>query len=160
MVHAGLLPQWSIGQALALAGEVEQALRGEDFPQLFANMYGNEPNGWDDGLHGFARLRVIVNAMTRMRVCTAEGAMALKFSGEPKDAPAGTLPWFDVPARQSRDTPVVFGHWSALGLLVRADVTALDSGCLWGRQLSAMRLEDRRVFQVSCAEEKAAGREQ
>ena len=113
MVHAGLLPQWSVDDALALAHEVEQALRAPDYPDLLANMYGNEPDHWEASLTGFARLRVIVNAMTRMRVCSVEGRMDLQFNGEPKDAPPGMLPWYDVPPQASRDASVIFGHWSA-----------------------------------------------
>jgi len=160
MVHAGLLPQWSVGNALALAGEVEQLLRGPHYADLLAHMYGNDPDHWDPSLTGFARLRVIVNAMTRMRVCTAEGRMDLRFNGSPQNAPPGMLPWYDVPPLASRDATVIFGHWSALGLMLQPDVVGLDSGCLWGRQLSALRLDDRRVFQVSCAEVPAPEREQ
>lgn len=157
LVHAGLLPDWSVDQALALAQEVEHALRAADYRQLLSNMYGNQPDRWDARLTGFARLRVIVNAMTRMRVCSLDGKMDLRFKGEAQDAPAGTLPWFDVPGRLSGDTSVIFGHWSALGLLLRADAIGLDTGCLWGRQLSAVRLQDRRLYQVSCAEAVAPG---
>ena len=160
MVHAGLLPQWSVDTALALAHEVENALRGPDFERLLSNMYGNQPDRWDAKLTGFARLRVIVNAMTRMRVCSADGRMDLRFKGEPGDAPRGMLPWFDVPGRASRATPVIFGHWSALGLLLRPDIIGLDTGCLWGRQLSALRLDDARLFQTACAEAAATGPEQ
>jgi bis(5'-nucleosyl)-tetraphosphatase (symmetrical) len=160
MVHAGLLPNWSVDTALALAQEVERALRAPDYRALLANMYGNQPDRWDPALTGFARLRVIVNAMTRMRVCSADGRMDLRFKGEPQDAPPGMLPWFDVPERASRDACVIFGHWSALGLRLRPDAIGLDTGCLWGRQLSALRLDDRRVFQVSCAGVQAPGPEQ
>jgi bis(5'-nucleosyl)-tetraphosphatase (symmetrical) len=160
MVHAGLLPQWSVDTALGLAHEVENALRASDYERLLSNMYGNQPDRWDVTLTGFARLRVIVNAMTRMRVCSADGRMDLRFKGEPGDAPRGMLPWFDVPGRASRATPVIFGHWSALGLLLRPDVIGLDTGCLWGRQLSALRLDDARLFQTACAEAAATGPEQ
>jgi bis(5'-nucleosyl)-tetraphosphatase (symmetrical) len=158
MVHAGLLPRWSIEDALGLAREVEQALRAPDYRTLLGNMYGNDPNHWDPALSGFARLRVIVNAMTRLRVCSVDGKMDLRFSGEPASAPSDMLPWFDVPGRVSREACVISGHWSALGLVLRPDVIALDTGCLWGRALSAVRLEDRRMFQVSCAEAPASGR--
>jgi bis(5'-nucleosyl)-tetraphosphatase (symmetrical) len=93
---------------------------------------------------------VIVNAMTRLRVCTDDGAMVLAFKGEPGDAHDAWTPWFDMPARKSRDHTVVFGHWSALGLALRDDILALDSGCVWGRSLSAVRLSDRRLYQVAC----------
>lgn len=160
MVHAGLLPDWSVDTALALAQELEHALRAPDYRQLLSNMYGNQPERWDAQLTGFARLRVIVNAMTRMRVCSVDGRMDLRFKGEAQDTPAGMLPWFDVPGRASRDTPVIFGHWSALGLLLRPDAIGLDTGCVWGGRLSALRLQDRRLFQVSCAEAAAPGPEQ
>jgi bis(5'-nucleosyl)-tetraphosphatase (symmetrical) len=158
LVHAGLLPQWSIERARALAAEVEARLRGPDYRSLLERMYGDAPDRWSDGLEGIERLRVIVNAMTRLRVVTGDGAMALDFKGEPGDARDGSIPWFDVPGRMSRGHTVVFGHWSALGLALRSDILGLDSGCVWGRSLSAVRLDDRRLFQVSCPG--AAGREE
>lgn len=157
LVHAGLLPQWSVSHARALAAEVEARLRGRDYRALLERLYGDEPERWDESLVGIERLRVIINAMTRLRVCTPDGAMVLKFKGEPGDARGDWTPWFDMPARASRDHAVVFGHWSALGLVVRPDIVALDSGCVWGRALSAVRLSDRRLFQVSCPQ--APGRE-
>ena len=149
MVHAGLLPQWRIPQALALAREVEVALRGTDHDELLRVMYGNEPRAWRDDLVGYARLRVIINAMTRLRLCTASGEMEFRHKLAPTSdtMPDGYLPWYDAPRRASRDTPVIFGHWASLGVLVRPDVIALDSGCVWGRKLTALRLEDRRLFQ-------------
>ena len=150
VVHAGLLPEWTVEKAGALAREVEARLRGADYRTFLARMYGDEPARWDDGLTGVDRLRVIVNAMTRLRVCAGDGAMALDFKGEPGEVPRGTIPWFDIDGRRSADHTIVFGHWSALGLVQRNDVVALDSGCVWGRSLTAMRLEDRRLFQVPC----------
>jgi bis(5'-nucleosyl)-tetraphosphatase (symmetrical) len=150
MVHAGLLPQWSIAQALALAREVEAALQGPDYGEFLNCMYGNTPAQWRDDLAGYDRLRVIVNAMTRLRLCTPGGVMEFTHKTGLTDAPAGYLPWFDVPGRASSDTPVLFGHWAALGLTLRSDVLGLDSGCVWGRRLTAVRLEDRRVFQCGC----------
>jgi bis(5'-nucleosyl)-tetraphosphatase (symmetrical) len=160
MVHAGLLPQWSLDTAHAVAREVEAILRSPQYDSLLANMYGNDPDHWTPSLTGFARWRVIINAMTRMRVCTRDGRMELRFSGEPRDAPANTFAWFDVRDRVRGDEQIICGHWSAQGLLVRDDVVCLDTGCLWGRQLSALRLDDRQLFQVSCAEDAIAGREQ
>ena len=151
LVHAGLLPSWTVAQACELAAEVEAELRGKHYDKFFAHMYGNQPDAWDDELDGYKRLRVITNALTRMRVCTPEGAMEFKFKGEQHKIPAGYIPWFDVPHRASRSTSVIFGHWSALGLLRRDDIIALDTGCLWGGPLTAIRLEDKRVFQVPSA---------
>ncbi len=152
MVHAGLLPQWTLAQALALGREVEEALRAPDHRELLKRMYGNEPLRWSDDLAGYDRLRIIVNAMTRMRLAAADGTLELDHKLGLDTVPAGYLPWYDVPGRASRGTPVVFGHWAALGLLVREDAICLDSGCVWGRALSALRLEDRRLFQLDCAE--------
>jgi bis(5'-nucleosyl)-tetraphosphatase (symmetrical) len=150
VVHAGLLPQWTVEQARALAGEVERALSGEQWGELLSRMYGNQPARWSDDLSGYDRARVIINAMTRLRLCTAAGEMEFGHKGRLEDAPPGYLPWFDVPARRSRGTPVIFGHWSALGLKLSDDLIGLDTGCLWGRRLTAFRVEDRRIFQVSC----------
>ncbi|MBU3695608.1 symmetrical bis(5'-nucleosyl)-tetraphosphatase [Dechloromonas sp.] len=151
MVHAGLLPQWTAARARELAGEVEAALQGPNFREFILNLWGSEPAGWSDDLSGWQRLRVIVNAMTRMRFCTLDGIMEFKVKGKLANAPAGHLPWFDLPDRQSRDAVLVTGHWSALGLKVEPNFLALDSGCLWGGHLTAVRLEDRAVFQVPCS---------
>lgn len=150
LVHAGLLPQWSVAQAASLAREVEAALRSDDYATFLARMYGNAPHQWDDELSGYKRLRVIVNAFTRMRICTQEGEMEFRFKGEVEHIPAGYMPWFDIPRRASHDATVIFGHWSALGLLLRKNILALDTGCLWGGPMSAVRLEDRKLYQVAC----------
>ena len=150
MVHAGLLPEWPVDEARALAREVEAVLQGPGHRDFLDRLYGDEPARWSDSLRGIDRLRVIVNAMTRLRVCEADGAMALSFKGEPGESSGGLIPWFDMPARRNRDHTIVFGHWSALGLAVRPDVLGLDSGCVWGRALTAVRLEDRALFQVDC----------
>ena len=154
LLHAGLLPGWTVQQAQSVAHEVEQALRGDDYIPFLEKMYGNTPHHWDDALTGYNRLRVITNALTRMRICTAQGEMQFKFKGEAGDVPEGYLPWFDVPQRASAEATVVFGHWSALGLLVKPNVIALDTGCLWGGDLTAIRLEDRKLFQVQCTKQK------
>jgi bis(5'-nucleosyl)-tetraphosphatase (symmetrical) len=159
MVHAGLLPQWDSVQALELAQEVETALRAADYRDFFAKMYGNHPNHWEQGLQGIDRLRLVTNALTRLRVCDTAGVMDFRFKGEVEDIPAGLMPWFDVPGRKSVDKTVIFGHWSALGLVLRDDVIALDTGCLWGGKLSALRLEDRRLYQVPCAPEESIGKQ-
>lgn len=151
LVHAGLLPQWTAQQARTLAAEVERALSADDYETFLAKMWGSDPACWSDDLKGWARLRVIVNAMTRMRFCTPAGVMDFHVKGELAKAPPGFVPWFDVPGRKSRDTVLVVGHWSALGLKITPNLLALDSGCLWGGKLSALRLEDRALFQVDCA---------
>lgn len=151
MVHAGLLPQWTIATAERLAREFEQVLRGADHDRFFRHMYGNAPDRWDDRLADLDRWRTIVNAMTRMRICSPAGVMEFRHKGELDDIPEGYMPWFDAPLRQSRTHTVVFGHWSALGVARGADYLALDSGCVWGRTLTAARLEDGRIFDVPCA---------
>lgn len=149
MVHAGLLPEWSIPKALELAREVERELR-EAPRRLFGSMYGDRPATWSDALRGADRHRVVVNAMTRMRMLTPAGEMDLAYTAAPSRAPTGLVSWFDAPGRLSRDTPIVCGHWAALGLLLRPDLLSLDTGCVWGRKLTAVRLEDRALFQVDC----------
>ncbi|SHN44501.1 Bis(5'nucleosyl)-tetraphosphatase, ApaH [Duganella sacchari] len=153
LVHAGLLPQWTAAQAMALAGEVETMLRSEQAAEFLAEMYGNEPAQWSDALHGADRLRCIINAMTRLRFCSADGVMDFKMkeSGT-ADPSSGLMPWFDVPGRRSARETVVFGHWSALGLKLESNLIGLDSGCVWGGQLSAVCLEDRSLLQVQCPE--------
>jgi len=148
MVHAGLLPQWTVDQTLAYAAEVESALRGENYLHFLTHMYGNLPNCWTPDLTGVDRLRVITNAATRLRICTADGEMEFKFKGELQDIPHGYMPWFDVPSRASQDTQVIFGHWSALGLQQRKNLFALDTGCLWGGKLTAMNLTTKEIVQV------------
>ena len=153
LVHGGVLPQWSAGQTMALAGEVEAALRSDGWTAFLAEMYGNLPDRWDDDLRGAARLRCIVNALTRMRFCTADGVMDFKMKESATADPAtGLMPWFAVPGRRTTDVTVVFGHWSALGLQVRDNYIALDSGCVWGGQLSAVCLDDKSLLQVECPE--------
>lgn len=151
MVHAGLLPSWSIGQASQLAKSVENALRGNGFHELCAHMYGNQPDHWDENLEGYERLRVVINAMTRMRVCTPDGKMNFVHKGLEKDIPQGYVAWFEAPGRASREATILCGHWSALGLKITDNVLALDTGCLWGGSLTAVRLDDRKIFQVPCA---------
>ncbi len=147
MVHAGLLPQWSLSRARELAHEVEKALSGNSYRDFLADMYGSMPDRWSDELGGWDRLRVIVNAMTRMRFCTADGRMEFKSKGALP--PAGYRPWFETRPKQERAS-IVCGHWSALGLKLTARLAALDTGCVWGGALSALRLEDRALSQVPC----------
>lgn len=151
LVHAGLLPQWTVAQAAELAHEVEAALRGPDYVDFITHMYGNAPQGWQDDLSGHKRLRAIVNAFTRLRICTPQGEMEFKFKGEVENIPQGYQPWFEVSQRKTANATVIFGHWSALGLLLRDKVVALDTGCLWGGPMTAIRLDDRKLFQVACS---------
>ena len=151
LVHAGLLPQWTTEKARSLAAEVEAMLRGPRYHDTLAHMWGSEPAQWSDELADWDRMRVIVNAMTRMRFCSPDGVMEFQTKGEVADAPPGFLPWFEVPGRASANSILVTGHWSALGLRIEPKLLALDSGCLWGRHLTAVRLEDRQVFQVDCS---------
>ncbi len=155
MVHAGLLPQWSVARAQALSDEVSAALVVPGYRDFLANMWGSEPVAWSDELAGWDRLRVIVNAMTRMRYVTAAGAMEFRAPGAkapPGQGPAGCLPWFDVPGRASATHTIVCGHWSGLGFRDQPGLLALDTGCLWGGSLTAARLEDRRIFRQPCPE--------
>ena len=150
MVHAGVLPSWTADDTMERAAEAEAVLRGPHYRDFFAQMYGNAPVAWDDGLEGVERLRVIVNAFTRLRYCSAAGEMEFHHKGAPGTQPAGWLPWFEIPGRRSAEATVVIGHWSTLGLINRQDLIALDTGCLWGGRLTAVRLEDRQVFAVQC----------
>ena len=169
MVHAGVLPQWSVAQTMALAGEVEQALRGPDLNGFLRGMYGNTPDRWQDSLLGAERLRVIVNALTRMRFCSADGVMEFASSGGVETARPGYLPWFSVPDRQSAGVPVAFGHWSTLGAdraeaedsSLLCNTLPLDSGCVWGACLSAAKLGSQpgqfELLSVPCTQAQAPG---
>lgn len=153
LVHAGLPPLWTLQQAAARAREIETVLRGSEAgaDAFFAAMYGNTPDNWDDALTGTDRLRVITNYFTRMRFVNAAGALELSNKGEAETAPSGYFPWFEHPGRVNADTLVLFGHWAALGGALRTDsLEALDSGCVWGGRLTALRLEDRKRFQCEC----------
>ncbi len=140
MVHAGLVPQWTVGTALALAREVETALRTHP-KTLFDNMYGDDPRRWDDSLSGMDRLRFAINVLTRLRVCTPDGEVDLKVKGKPPQGSSPLRPWFEIEARLSANTRIIFGHWSALGLVMRNGVVGLDTGCVWGGSLTALNLD-------------------
>jgi bis(5'-nucleosyl)-tetraphosphatase (symmetrical) len=143
MVHAGLPPQWDLALAQACARELEETLRDErSCRELFAHMYGDKPDRWSDDLQGHDRLRFITNCLTRLRFCRADGRLDLKFKGEVKDAPKHLMPWFRVPDRRSRDIRIVCGHWSALGYHDADGVLAIDTGCVWGEKLCAVRLDE------------------
>lgn len=163
MVHAGVLPQWTAARTLALAGEVETVLRSADWVDFLRQMYGNQPDGWSDTLQGADRLRVIVNALTRLRFCTPEGRMEFDTKeGGAAAAPDGYAPWFDAPGRATAGDVVAFGHWSTLGWLDRPDLISLDTGCVWGGCLSAVRLgasaHERTLIQVRCPQAQVPGR--
>lgn len=147
LVHAGLPPQWDCTQAAGLAREVETALRDPGYREFLQGLYGNEPSRWRDDLRGMDRLRFIVNALTRLRYCDAEGALLLKEKGPLGSQPEAALPWFRVPGRRSREERILFGHWSTLGYLAENNVWALDSGCLWGGQLTALRVRRKKPLE-------------
>ena len=160
MVHAGVLPSWTVEHTLALAAEVEAVLRGPNLSDFLHHMYGNTPTAWRDDLTGTDRLRVVVNALTRLRFCSAEGVMEFASKEGADSAPAGHMPWFDVPGRQTAHVTVAFGHWSTLGKLQRQDVWALDTGCVWGGCLSALRLSHTgtpEIIQVRCEQAQRPG---
>jgi len=152
MTHAGLSPAWTLSEAKLLAQEVEEVLCGETPEFLLQNMYGNLPDRWDNNLAGSERLRCIVNFLTRMRFCHADGRLDLTYRGEIADKPDDLIPWFDVPGRLNADEKIIFGHWAALNGKTPAgsNLFALDTGCVWGNCLTAMRLEDKKRFNVKC----------
>ncbi len=154
MVHAGVLPAWSAADTLAYADEVQAVLRSPEPPAFLQAMYGNTPDRWSDPLTGNDRLRVIVNALTRLRFCSADGVMDFESTESASAAPPGLMPWFDVPGRRTAGTVMAFGHWSTLGWLDRSDLLGLDTGCVWGGCLSAVRfgatLAERELLQVHC----------
>lgn len=150
IVHAGVAPQWDTEQCLALAAEVEDLLRADDWKEQLAHVFGNTPTRWNPELTGVDRVRVIINALTRMRTCFSDGSMNLRYKGAPTHS-EGEVAWYELAGRKNT-LPVVFGHWSTLGLFISDNALCVDSGCVWGRQLSAIRLNDRRVIQVDCQE--------
>jgi bis(5'-nucleosyl)-tetraphosphatase (symmetrical) len=157
LVHAGLVPQWSAAQALALAREVQSEL-ARDPSALFAAMYGNEPDRWSDDLKGEQRLRFAINVLTRLRVCTSDGRVDLTMKGEPPPPPSPLRPWFEIESRKSRDTRIIFGHWSALGFVQRHGVVGLDTGCVWGGALTAFDLDrERAPISLACGAHQLVG---
>jgi bis(5'-nucleosyl)-tetraphosphatase (symmetrical) len=158
-VHAGILPQWDAARTLELADEVSGMLRGAGLPRFLHAMYGDAPAAWSESLLGVERWRFIVNVLTRMRFCTAAGELELQIKEGAAAAPPGYRPWFEVPGRRSAGTPVAFGHWSALGAIDRSDLLGLDTGCVWGGMLSAVRVDGgrREWLQVPCAMQQQPG---
>jgi bis(5'-nucleosyl)-tetraphosphatase (symmetrical) len=151
MIHAGLLPEWSAGDAANCAHEVHTMLQSADYRTFLAALYDDKrARRWSSGMTGMDRSVVIAKILTRLRICTVDGRMDLSFKRPPEQVPSGYLPWFQVPSRRNTDATIIFGHWAALGLHLQDNVIGLDSGCVWGRQLTAVRLDDRQVFQVKC----------
>lgn len=154
MVHAGLAPQWDVAEAAILAGEVQAALRGNERRDFLANMYGNEPDRWVDALDGWQRLRFITNALTRIRYVDSDGRLNLTENGPPGSQPDSLAPWYESNKRRSYGEPIIFGHWASLQIEKKLDpvhrVYHLDTGCVWGRELTALRLDDERYFHVRC----------
>ena len=157
MVHAGLTPQWSIQDALAYAKEVETALRSKKYSDFLSNMYGDKPDQWENTLSGWDRLRVIINSFSRLRFCDSQGVMNYSDKGPPGSQPSGMKPWYEIKSRNNQDVTIVFGHWSTLGYQSRHNVIAIDTGCLWGGSLTAVRVDspDKTVFQIECEAKRA-----
>jgi bis(5'-nucleosyl)-tetraphosphatase (symmetrical) len=158
-LHAGVVPQWDATTTLELAAEVEALLRGPDLEAFLKTMYGSKPERWRDALSGSDRLRFIINTLTRIRFCRADGTLELKTKDGAGDTPAGLFPWFAVPGRRSAGQPIAFGHWSTLGLINRPDLLSLDTGCVWGGALTAVRVDGgrREVHQVPCEQSQRPG---
>lgn len=154
MVHAGVHKEWDLATSLRYAAEVETVLKSADLPAFLQAMYGNEPDQWNESLTGLDRLRVITNVLTRMRFCAPDGRMDFDSVESAADAPLGLMPWFDLPERAAADTTIAFGHWSTLGELDRPHLIALDTGCVWGGCLTAVRfgatLAERELIHVEC----------
>ena len=150
LVHAGLLPQWSLREAEGLAHEAETGLRSPYYKDVLRALYPSKHLQWSSKLTGSARLATIIKVLTRLRACSTDGIMESSYSGPPDRIPAGFLPWFRIENLERRNTTIVCGHWASLGLYCEENLLAIDSGCVWGRQLTAIRLDDRKIFQVDC----------
>ncbi len=162
LVHAGVLPQWTLADTLAYAQEVQATLASSALPDFLRQMYGNTPAQWRDDLRGMERLRTIVNALTRLRFCSAEGVMDFSSSEAADTAPEGLLPWFLCPGRRTQDCSIAFGHWSTLGLRNTPQIMALDTGCVWGGQLTALELApddftQRQLHHIDCPQSQRPG---
>lgn len=153
MVHAGIAPCWDLSMAKQLALELEHVLAGDQYLEFFTNMYGNQPDHWSEAWTGPDRWRVICNYLTRMRFCDVKGHLVLNYKGTIAEAPTNLYPWYDVPHRHDIDADIVFGHWAALqGDCPHPRIHAIDTGCLWGGKLTALRLQDKQRYTVSCLE--------
>ena len=158
-VHAGVVPQWTTADTLTLACEVQTLLRGPDLADFLPQMYGNQPDQWQDTLRGAERMRFVINTLTRIRFCTPDGRLDFKTKEGAGAAPEGHAPWFEVPGRATADQPIAFGHWSTLGLINTPLLLATDTGCVWGGALTAVRVDGgrREVLQVACAQAQSPG---
>jgi len=158
-VHAGVVPQWDAAETLALAAEVEAMLAGDQLGDFLRVMYGNEPRRWSEAIRGADRWRFVINVLTRIRFCTTDGELEFATKDGADAAPAGFLPWYDIPGRRTAGQPVAIGHWSTLGLLNRPDLLAIDTGCVWGGTLTAVRVDGgrREVVQVACEQAQIPG---
>jgi bis(5'-nucleosyl)-tetraphosphatase (symmetrical) len=159
MCHAGVPPQWSLDQTLALAAEASKVLAGSDRADFFSHMYGDQPSIWDESLSGWDRTRFVINCFTRLRYCSADGRLAMKPKGAPGSQAEGLLPWFAVPGRRTAGTRIVFGHWSTLGRVAWPEhrVWGLDTGCVWGAKLSALNVDSGELISVPCADHRQPG---
>jgi bis(5'-nucleosyl)-tetraphosphatase (symmetrical) len=155
LVHAGVPPQWNFDKTQKMALLAEQALRGPNYQMFLKQMYGNKPNIWSSNLKGTERLRFIINCFTRMRYCDADGRLDFIHSGPPGTQPKNLVPWFAAPKRKNSDMRIIFGHWSALGYYEGSNCYAIDTGCLWGGQLTAIKLDEPvQRFSIDCPEAK------
>jgi bis(5'-nucleosyl)-tetraphosphatase (symmetrical) len=148
MVHAGVMPQWTIKDALKFSKEVSTQLRSKKYIEFLSSIYGNKPEKWSSTLNKNDKARIVINATTRLRALSSDGAIDFTYKGELKNMPKKLKAWFDFPKRKTKDNVIVFGHWSALGLVTRGDIFSIDTGCVWGRALTAIRLDDKSVFSV------------
>ncbi len=158
-VHAGVVPAWDRAQVLALADELHALLQGQDLHDFLQVMYGNDPRRWSEALQGPDRWRFVINTFTRIRFCSTDGDLEFGTKDGADAAPPGFLPWFEVPGRRTQGQPIAFGHWSTLGLIDRPDLLALDTGCVWGGALSAVRVDGgrRELVQVPCTQSQVPG---
>lgn len=154
LVHAGVIPQWDINKILSLSAEIEELLRSANWQKALKKMYGDKPNYWNEKYKGSDRIRIITNALTRIRLCTKDGHMDFSNKSGKGDHPNWLMPWFKIPNRQTSNITIIFGHWSNLGLLITPNIICLDTGCAWGGKLTAMRLSDRKLIQINCKNKK------